>query len=65
MLQLPMFPGWEGIHPSLIHFPLTLFFLAPIFALMAAFAKSCKAAGLSNFYVNAYARWNHIDVRRL
>ena len=40
MLQLPMFPGWDGIHPLLIHFPLTLFFLAPVFALMAAFTKA-------------------------
>jgi uncharacterized membrane protein len=35
-----MFPGWGGIHPLLIHFPLTLFFLAPVFALMAAFTKA-------------------------
>lgn len=40
MLQLPMFPGWDGIHPLLIHFPLTLFFLAPVFALVAAFTKT-------------------------
>lgn len=40
MLQLQMFPGWDGIHPLLIHFPLTLFFLAPAFALMAAFTKA-------------------------
>src|SRR6516225_7438257 len=40
MLQLPMFPGWNGIHPLLIHFPLTLFFLAPVFALLAAFTRA-------------------------
>lgn len=40
MLQLPMFPGWDGIHPLLIHFPLTLFFLAPVFCLMAAATKA-------------------------
>jgi uncharacterized membrane protein len=40
MLQLPMFPGGDGIHPLLIHFPLTLFFLAPVFALLAASTKA-------------------------
>ena len=40
MLQLPMFPGWDGMHPLLIHFPLTLFFLAPVFALTAACSRA-------------------------
>ena len=40
MPQLPMIPGWNGIHPLLIHFPLTLFFLAPVFVLFAGFAKT-------------------------
>jgi uncharacterized membrane protein len=40
MLQLPMIPGWDGIHPLLIHFPLTLFFLAPVFVLFAGFTKA-------------------------
>jgi uncharacterized membrane protein len=40
MPQLPMIPGWDGIHPLLIHFPLTLFFLAPVFILFAGFAKT-------------------------
>lgn len=40
MLQLPMIPGWDGMHPLLTHFPLTLFFLGPIFVLMASFTKA-------------------------
>ena len=40
MPQLPMIPGWDGIHPLLIHFPLTLFFLAPVFVLFAGFTKT-------------------------
>ena len=40
MPQLPMIPGWDGIHPLLIHFPVTLFFLAPVFVLFAGFAKT-------------------------
>lgn len=35
MLQLPMIPNWDGLHLLLIHFPLTLFLLAPFFALLA------------------------------
>jgi uncharacterized membrane protein len=50
MLQLPMFPGWDEIHPLLIHFPLTLFFLAPVFALLAA---STKAATRRAFLLSA------------
>lgn len=40
MVQLPMIPGWDGIHPLLVHWPLTLFFLAPVFALIAALTKA-------------------------
>lgn len=40
MAQLPMLPGWDGIHPLLIHFPLTLFFLAPVFVLFAGLTKA-------------------------
>ena len=39
MAQLPMIPGWDGIHPLLIHFPLSLFFLAPVFVLFASLTK--------------------------
>ncbi len=40
MVQLPMIPDWDGIHPLLVHWPLTLFFLAPVFALIAALTKA-------------------------
>jgi uncharacterized membrane protein len=40
MSPLPMFPNWDGIHPLLIHFPVTLFVLGPIFAFVAAFTKA-------------------------
>ncbi len=40
MFLLPTFPGWDGMHALLIHFPLTLFFLAPVFAVMAACSRS-------------------------
>ncbi len=40
MFQLPMFPAWDAIHPMLIHFPLALFFSAPVLALLAALTKT-------------------------
>jgi uncharacterized membrane protein len=40
MAQLPMLPGWDGIHPLLIHFPLTLFFWGPVFVLFASFTNA-------------------------
>jgi uncharacterized membrane protein len=42
MPQLPMFPSWEGIHPLITHFPIALFFLAPLFLLLAVFAQADK-----------------------
>lgn len=40
MVQLSMIPDWDCIHPLLIHFPLTLFFLAPVFLLFASLTKA-------------------------
>ena len=42
MLPLSMIPTWDGIHPLLIQFPLTLFFLAPVFVLFAGLTKVAK-----------------------
>ena len=50
MHQLTMIPGWDGIHPLLIHFPLTLFFLAPVFVF---FANVTKAATRRTFLICA------------
>jgi|SRR5450631_99887 uncharacterized membrane protein len=45
-----MIPGWDGIHSLLIHFPLTLFFLAPVFVL---FASLTKATTRRMFFISA------------
>ncbi len=39
MPELPYIPSWESIHPLLIHFPLVLFFLVPVFVLFAVLAQ--------------------------
>jgi uncharacterized membrane protein len=36
MLQLPPVPGWEGLHPLIVHFPIALLFAAPLFVLIGA-----------------------------
>ncbi|HEX7423748.1 MAG TPA: DUF2231 domain-containing protein [Terriglobales bacterium] len=40
MPQLSMIPGWDGLHPMIIHFPIVLFVLAPLFLLFAAFTRT-------------------------
>jgi uncharacterized membrane protein len=40
MTQIPMIPNWDGLHPLMIHFPIVLFLLAPVFLLFAAFTRA-------------------------
>jgi uncharacterized membrane protein len=35
MLMLPPWPGWDGLHPLVIHFPIALLLVAPVFVLLA------------------------------
>ena len=35
--KLPPQPPWEGLHPLVIHFPIALLFVTPVFVLLAAF----------------------------
>lgn len=39
MPQLPMIPGWDGVHPMIIHFPIVLLLLPPLFLLIGAFLR--------------------------
>ena len=34
MLTLPPLPGWEAIHPLVVHFPIALLLVAPLFILI-------------------------------
>lgn len=36
MLQIPPIPSWDSLHPLIIHFPIVLLLLAPIFVLVSA-----------------------------
>ncbi len=33
--SLPPYPGWDGLHPLVIHFPIALLLVAPIFVALA------------------------------
>ncbi len=33
--MLPPWPGWDGLHPLVIHFPIALLIVAPVFLLLA------------------------------
>jgi uncharacterized membrane protein len=39
MLTLPPFPGWQAIHPLVVHFPIALLFVAPIFVVIGVARK--------------------------
>ncbi len=34
-MMLPPWPGWDGLHPLVIHFPIALLMVAPLFVLLA------------------------------
>ncbi len=34
MFPLPPYPGWDGLHPLVIHFPIALLLVAPIFIVL-------------------------------
>lgn len=36
MPQLPPVPAWDGLHPLIIHFPIALLLVAPVFLLIGA-----------------------------
>ena len=38
-MQFPPLPSWDAIHPLLIHFPIVLLLLSPLFVLIAAVVR--------------------------
>ncbi len=34
MLNLPLVPTWNGLHPLIVHFPIALLFVAPLFVIL-------------------------------
>ena len=39
-MQFPPLPSWDAIHPLIIHFPIVLLLLSPLFVLIAAVVRA-------------------------
>lgn len=42
MLHFPPIPSWDGLHPLIIHFPIALLLIAPIFVVIGAVLAPAK-----------------------
>ena len=42
MLHFPPIPSWDGLHPLIIHFPIALLLVAPIFIVIGAALSPAK-----------------------
>jgi uncharacterized membrane protein len=42
MLQFPAIPSWDALHPLIIHFPIALLLIAPIFIIVGAVLTPAK-----------------------
>jgi uncharacterized membrane protein len=48
--MLPLWPGWDAVHPLVVHFPIALLMVAPVFVLLAVIApKHAAGLGFSGF----------------
>jgi uncharacterized membrane protein len=46
MFHLPPIPTWDGLHPLIIHFPIALLFVAPVFIVIGALIPARKGRSL-------------------
>ncbi|MEI6667133.1 MAG: DUF2231 domain-containing protein [Acidobacteriota bacterium] len=53
--MLPPWPGWDGLHPLVIHFPVALLLTAPVFLLLSVLVpRHATAFGLSALVLLAF-----------
>ena len=42
MINFPPIPSWDGLHPLIVHFPIALLLIAPLFVLIGALLSPLK-----------------------
>ena len=42
MLNLPLLPAWNGLHPLIVHFPIALLLVAPLFVILGIVISPLK-----------------------
>jgi uncharacterized membrane protein len=61
MTLFPAIPGWDGIHPALVHFPIALLLVVPLLLLVSLFARKTWGAWTTAAWVvmalGALAAW--------
>jgi uncharacterized membrane protein len=61
MTWFPSIPGWDGIHPALVHFPIALLLAVPLLLVVSLFARKSWGAWASAAWVvmavGAAAAW--------
>ena len=57
-------PGWNGLHPLMIHFSITLLLLAPLFLLRGTVLRCERMKLFSDFGADPYAVRHSIFVHR-
>lgn len=48
MFGLPPLPGWDGLHPLIVHFPVALLIVVPLFILLGLIRKSWRRAMMTS-----------------
>jgi uncharacterized membrane protein len=46
MIELPPMPSWDGLHPLIIHFPVALLLVAPLFVVVGLAVRAHRRAFL-------------------
>jgi uncharacterized membrane protein len=61
MTWFPSIPGWDGIHPALVHFPIALLFVAPLLLIVSLGSRKAwrtwAGAALLVMGVGTFVAW--------
>jgi uncharacterized membrane protein len=61
LYTFPAIPGWDGMHPAIVHFPIALLLVAPLLLLVSLFMRATwrpwAAAALVMMLLGTLATW--------